>query len=272
MNPSDDRDRTGTLGSVLTFAGQATQRLVEHRGAPRETRYFPTMDDVAAAVLDGTIDLGVLTSETSRTACTDTVARMLGGDRLYVADEILVPYHCALLGKPGTQIADVTYVGGHGSIRQCQEFLRARMPHATAEMHRLNSVEAAREVIAGDGSTAVIATEALASELGLEILERDVDGGAVGGWWALSAQLRITPGADHVALRLDGTPALEAAFSTLARLQMTVRTVTNQPTGELFKYRYLVTARTADGGPVPDEAPIAFGTDLVGVFGSTTVA
>lgn len=272
MSSSDSRYRIGTLGSELTFAGQATARLLERLAVRDEVHYLPTMDDVATAVLDGTIELGVLTSETSRTACTDTAARLLAGDDLFVVEEILVPYHCALLVKAGTRIDDIKHVGGHGSLRQCAQFLATRMPDATVKMHELNSVEAAREVLAGDGSTAVIATEALAAELGLEILERDVDGGAVGGWWALSATLHVPADADHIALRLESSEALERVFAMTAKLGLRIRTVTNQPTGKLFHYRYLVTARTPDGRPVGDAATEAFGSDLIGVFSSTTAS
>jgi prephenate dehydratase len=261
----------GTLGSVLTFAGQATAALLSRRPELGEPAYLPTMDAVVEAVLDGTIDLGVLTSETSRTACTDTVARMLAGDRLYVVDEILVPYHCALQVKPGTRLEQIKHVGGHGSIRQCGDFLRTRLPGVTAAMHRQNSVVAAREVLEGDGSTAVIATEALAAEFGLEILEHDVDGGAVGGWWALSADLRRPDGADHLALRIDGAGALAVAMARLDEAGLVVRTVTNQPTGELFAYRYLLTAHTADGRALDAAIVDAFGDQVVGVFTSTTV-
>lgn len=264
--------RIGTLGSVLTFAGQATASLRSCRAGLGEPTYFPTMDAVVAAVLDGTIHAGILTSETSRTASTDTVARMLAGDPLFVLDEVVVPYHCALLGKPGTTVADVRHVGGHGSLRQCRDFLQSRLPNATTHMHRLNSVEAAREVLDGDGSIAVIATEALAAEFGLEIIERDVDAGAVGGWWALGAALEIAPDADHIAVLVDGPGALAEALAILDRHGLLLRTITNAPTGEIFRYRYLITARAAAGSIVPAPAVTELGTSVVGVFASTTVS
>lgn len=263
--------RVGTLGSVLTFAGQATAALLDHRPDLDSPVYLPTMDAVVDAVLDGTIDLGVLTSETSRTACTDTVARMLGGDQLFVVDEIVVPYHCALLGKPGSRLEDIRHVGGHGSLRQCAEFLRTELPDASVEMHRLNSVAAAREVLDGDGTSAVVATEALATEFGLDVIARDVDGGAIAGWWALARQRRTPAGADHIAVLVDGSEALETSLARIAEHGLRVRTITNQPSGEVFRYRYLVTARTPDGSPVGDAALASFGLELVGVFASLTV-
>lgn len=256
----------GTLGSALTFAGQATRALLQRRPELGEPAYFPTMDDVVAAVLDGRIRYGVLTSETSHTACTDTAARILAGEKLFIADELVVPYRCALLGRPGSRLEDITHVGGHGSIRQCRRFLAERLPHARVEIHRQNSVEAAREVLAGDGSMAVIGTEAAARTLGLDIIESDVDGGSAGGWWALTAALEVAPGADHLAVLVDGAAELDEVLSRLAPLRLAVRTITNAPTGEIFRYRYLVVMHTRDGQPLAEVAVAAFGSRVVGVF------
>ncbi len=260
----------GTLGSELTFAGQATSALLEHRPELAGPVYFPTMDGVVEAVLDGRIDYGVLTSETSHTACTETAARLLAGEKLFIADEIVVPYHCALLGKPGSWLAGITRVGGHGSIRQCRRFLAERLPHAQVDIHQQNSVAAAREVLDGDGSMAVIATEAAARALGLEIIERDVDGGSTAGWWALASTLDIQPGADHLAVRVDGSAELGEILARLAPLGLDIRTITNAPTGELFRYRYLLVLRTRDGGPVSGHAIDTFGPRLVGVFATSS--
>jgi prephenate dehydratase len=263
----------GTLGSDLTFAGQATEELRRHRpGRYAEgTTFLPTMDAVAEAVLARRVDVGVLTSETSRTACTDTAARLLAGEDLHVVDEIVVPYHCALLVRPGTRLEDVTHVGGHGSLRQCRRFLAETLPGASVEMHEHNSVVAGREVLEGDGTTAVVGTLALARELGLKVLARDVDDGALGGWWALSADPAWSADADHVVLRVDGADELESALSLARGAGLTLRTVTNAPSGTLFHYRYLVTLRS-DSGPVPNAALDRFGAALIGAFTSSTAA
>ncbi|MET8053372.1 prephenate dehydratase domain-containing protein [Streptosporangium sp. NPDC005286] len=274
MSGSEHRParRVGTLGSELTFAGQATRVLLGRRPGLGGPEYFPTMDDVVAAVLDGRIDLGVLTSETSNTACTETAARILAGEQLFISDEIVVPYHCALLGRPGSRLDDIRYVGGHGSIRQCRRFLKERLPAATVEIHPQNSVAAAREVLAGDGSMALIGTEAVARALGLDIIERDVDDGSAGGWWALSSALEVSPGADHLAVRVDGGDELDETLALLAPLGLAVRTITNAPTGEIFRYRYLLVLRTRSGEPLTDQAVGAFGSRLVGVFTTSTAS
>lgn len=261
----------GTLGNVLTFAGQATQALRDQHPSryADDTAYFPTMEAVADAALTGVVDVGVLTSETSRTACTDTAARILAGERLFVVDEVLVPYHCALLVRPGTVLDDVRHVGGHGSLRQCRRYLTEHLPSAHVGMHEHNSVVAGREVLEGDGTTAVVGTLALAAELGLEVLAHDVDDGAVGGWWALASGPHWYDGADHVALRVEGADELESALSRAAQSGLRLRTVTNAPTGTLFQYRYLVTMRS-ERGPVSPAALAGFGSALIGAFTSCT--
>lgn len=274
MNGSPDRptSRVATLGSPLTFAGQATEALRRARPAMGEPEFFPTMDEVAAAVLDGRVDYGVLTSETSHTACTETAARILTGEKLFVTDEILVPYRCALLGKPGSRLEDITQVGGHGSIRQCGAFLRERLPNADVQIHLQNSAVAAREVLESDGSRAVIATEAVATELGLEIIERNVDGGSVGGWWVLSATRETPAGADHLAVRVEGADELNAALDRVSELGLSVRTITNAPSGEIFEYRYLLVLRTIAGDALPASTVETFGPAVVGVFSTTSAS
>lgn len=263
--------KLGTLGSPLTFAGQATLALVANGRHDPDIVYFDTMDAVVDGIRDGSVEGGILTSETSNTAATDTVKRMLEGDRLYIAEEIIVPYHCALLVKPGTRLEQIRHVGGHGSIRQCREFLETKLAHATAEMHRKNSVVAAREVLESDGSVAVIATEAVAHELGLEILERDVDGGSAGGWWVLTSSfVEATPAADHLALVVEGQAALDAVVRDLHARGLVVRTITNQPSGEIFEYRYLVTARAGGGRPLTPDQYTSLDADVRGVFTTTT--
>lgn len=261
----------GTLGGPFTFAGQATASLLEARTDYVGPQFFPTMDAVVEAVEDGAVDLGVLTSETSGTAATETVGRLLGGDRLFIVDEIVVPYRCALLVRPGTALDEIRHVGGHGSIRQCGPFLREALPQASVEIHRLNSMQAAREILDGDGTTAVIGTEAVAREFGLEILVRDVDRGSTAGWWALASERRSRPEADHLAVIVEGIDRLSRLLGHLAAVGVAVRSITNGPTGRVFQQRFLVTARTPDASPVPLDALIPFQDEVIGLFTSSTV-
>ncbi|MBL7493511.1 hypothetical protein I6A60_33560 [Frankia sp. AgB1.9] len=262
--------RFGTLGGALTFAGQAASAFAGRHPDLAPPSYLPTMDDVAAAVADGRLDGGLLTSETSNTACTDTFARLLRGDRLFVAAEIVVPYRCALLARPGTALGDVTTVGGHGSLRQCARFLSAHLPGADVRMHGQNSIAAAQEVLAGDGTSAVVGTEALGERFGLEILAHDIDDGSTGAWWVLTPEPVTVPGADHLAVLADGAGALGDVLAPAARLGLRPRTVTNAATGRIFAYRYLVVLATTDGAPlahhVLDELGATGGAQLVGAF------
>ena len=260
--------RLGTLGSELTFAGQAANAFCAQHPGLRTSAYFPTMDEVAAAVADGRVDGGLLTSETSNTAGTDTFARILRGDKLFVAAEIVVPYRCALLGKPGTKPADIKHVGGHGSLKQCGRFLAEQLPQARVEIHRQNSVVAAREVLDGDGTGAVVGTEATAARFGLEILARNIDDGSAGAWWVLTSALRRDPRATHLALRVDGEQQLEQVLGNSREHGLRLRTVTNAPSGELFHYRYLVVLASADGTALAPDVADTFGTDLIGAFTS----
>lgn len=260
--------RLGTLGGELTFAGQAARAFTDLHPQLRAPAYFPTMDEVAAAVLDGRVDGGLLTSETSNTACTDTFTRLLRGEELFVAAEIVVPYRCALMGRPGAELGDITAVVGHGSLRQCTRFLSTHLPGAKVRMHEQNSIAAAHEVLAGDGHTAVVGTLALAARTGLEVMYTDVDDGSTGAWWVLTARPSAGAGADHLALLVDGAAALGDVTAQAARSGLRVRTVTNAATGRLFEYRYLVVLASEDGAPLTDAVLDAFTPRLAGAFTS----
>jgi hypothetical protein len=66
-------------------------------------------------------------------------------------------------------------------------------------MHELNSVAAAKDVMAGDGSMAVVGSQSLPTLVtGLELIASHIDDGAISSWWAVSA----TPMFDEQPTRL----------------------------------------------------------------------
>src|SRR5437762_1768705 len=180
--------------------------------------YLATIDDVWAAVSSGAVDSAVLSSETTNTGLEAIAQRLLAsGTDLYVNGEILVPYHCMLLGKPGTTVDRIRLVLGHGSLVHCRRFLAEQLPLAEVRMHEQNSLAAASEVLAGDGDIAVIGTLLSAETHGLAVVERDVDRGSVGAWWIMSRELRISPRPDVAVVGVSST-AEGALGELLARV------------------------------------------------------
>lgn len=265
--------RVGTLGGPGTFAGQATQVAVERYKEIGAVCYYPTMDAVWAAIASGEVDAGILTGETTHTGFVETGAKLLNPESaFFVAGEVIVPYHCMLLGKPGTTLEQITHIVGHGSLRQCQRFLREKLPSVQVKMHEQNSLAAAREVLEGDGTTAVVGTRRSAEESGLSIIAPDVDEGSEGTWWLFTRRLHVSPDPDVVVVgvRSDNRDTLRKLFVRMQAFALTPRGLATVSQGILFGYAHLV---VLTGRPLPVAAQdLLEGLDgcwLAGAFSST---
>jgi len=268
-----------TLGGPGTFAGQATRLLIAEALNPGGIRYdisyFATMDEVWDAMSAGVVDSGVLTSETTNYGLDEIAARLLGANRdLFVNAEILVPYRCMLLGKPGSATGDIRVVLGHGSLVHCRRYLAAHLPQAEVRMHEQNSLAAAAEVLAADGSVAVVGTIASARKNGLTILARDVDDAAVGAWWLVSRHCRVDPRAEVIAAAVDHS-ARESLVDVMIRARRSglhLRSVTPVAAAGIFRHDVLVVFTVPEGTRVPSADALLNslpGTRLVGAFRST---
>jgi len=178
--------KVGTLGGPATFAGEATDRMRELHpefGAPA---YFLTMDDCWLALKAGTVDVAILGIE--RTGQPHHGQAVISNG-FYVMGLLAQPLNCSLYVKPGTRTEDIRSITGHGSIHQCTSYLDRHFPGVPRKMHALNSVAAAREVMAADGTIAVVGSRSLPRLVdGLEEIAASIDEGAISSWWAVTAK------------------------------------------------------------------------------------
>jgi hypothetical protein len=186
MMVSESKLRVGTLGSAATFAGEATSRMRESHPEYGEPAYFPSMEDCWEALKKGAVDAVVLGVErTGQPHHGDPIV----AQGFYVIGESSQPLECNLYVKPGTKKSDVRKITGHGSILQCKTYLDREFPGIPRERHELNSVEAARDVMAGEGTLAVVGSRSLAHLVtGLETFASDIGDGATCSWWAVSSR------------------------------------------------------------------------------------
>lgn len=263
-----------TLGGPGTFAGQATRAFVTRMPELGPVQYLSSMNEIWAAVSSGAVDSAVLTSETTNSGLEAIAGHLLASETdLYVNGEILVPYHCMLLGKPGTSLDRIRLVLGHGSLIHCRGFLAERLAQAEVRMHDQNSLAAAAEVLAGDGDIAVVGTLLSAETNGLAVLARDIDRGSVGAWWIVSRELRASSRPDVLIVRVNS--AAEGALGgLLGRMQgagLALRGIAAVGSGSIFCYDYLVVSRTTNPSMSPPGALAALtGCRLVGAFESVT--
>lgn len=176
--------RIGTLGSSATFAGEATRRMRELYLEFSEPLYFPSMDDCWKELKAGSVDAVILGAE--RTGQPHHGQAIIAHG-FFVIGELSQPLKCYLYVKPGSTKDRIRRITGHGSIYQCTNYLDREFPGVPREAHGLNSVEAAKAVIAGDGTVAVIGTRSLPLVVkGLQEMAAEIDDGAISRWWAVS--------------------------------------------------------------------------------------
>ena len=261
----------GALGGPGTFASQAAEHLRARYPEWGEICYAPTGDELWTALAEGRLDVLVQTAETDRNGFNAVHARLAApGAPYYVIAEAVVPYACALLGRPGTRLGDVRRVLGHGSIQQCRQYLAEHLPRAEIVVHGENSMAAAREVAEGDGTLAVVGTRITAELNGLVVLAADVDGGSMANFWALATRPCYSdlPTRVVVAGRLGGQGELGDVIGRLTDNGYRLRTVYSRPGGQrLFEYDYVLAFSGAGERGAVEQALAAFPTlRLAGAF------
>lgn len=197
----------GTLGSPATFAGEATRGMRRLYPEFSEPAYFPSMDACWDALAAGKVDAVVLGAERTGQphGCHAVVTR-----GFYVFGEYAQPLACNLYVKPGAKKENIKLITGHGSVFQCTAWLEREFPGVKREAHGLNSVEAAKAMMAGDGSIAVVGSRSLPQLVaGLETRATAIDDGAVSSWWAVSKLPPFTDRPDRLVIAsrcgADGT-------------------------------------------------------------------
>jgi hypothetical protein len=191
----------GALGGPHTFNAQAATRLVRHYPQFGEIVYFPTSEAVMQAALDGRVTAACSQEQTSKDGFHAGMQARIAtpGSRLCVLAEIAQAYHCSLLGKPGARSELVRRILGHtGSVAHSRVWLERNLPEAAIEIVDTNSMGAARAVLDSDGSVASVGSPDLAKQFGLCELAREIDGGSVVNYWAVSVEPLFDPTPDRL--------------------------------------------------------------------------
>lgn len=237
----------GSLGGPETFGGQAALRARACYPAFASTRYFDTAEEALGEGVPWQVDATCVPEQMSRMGfLLPTQRRLLAArERMFVLGNVTHPYHCTLLGRPGSEIADIVTVLGHtGSITQSRPWLEVHLPEATIEIVHTNTLEAGRRAAGGDGSVAVVGTPPLAERLGLVALATDIDGGSVGHYWLLGPEPRFDPSPTWlvVAGTLDHRTDAGSVVAALGADGFTLWSLWTEPVGDrLFHASFVAT-------------------------------
>jgi len=239
---ADKTIRIGTLGSAATFAGEATASMRKLYPEFSEAVYFPSMNDCWLELKRGTVDAVILGVE--RTG-QPHIGYPVIAHGCHVIGEFSQPLNCSLYVKPGTQKSSVRKISGHGSIFQCAVYLERNFPGVPREAHGLNSVAAAKAMLDGDGTLAVVGSSSLPREVsGLETLATAIDDGAIASWWAVANQplFSDTPDIIVIALRCGPDRRLGTLIAAIHETGYVLQTAASFPVNNgLSVYDYILT-------------------------------
>lgn len=260
--------RTGTLGSAGTFAGEAAARMCELYPEFGELSYHPSMEACWEALEKGTVEAIIIGIE--RTGQPHT-GREIIAHRHTVLRQLDMPLACNLYVKPGTRPEAIRKITGHGSLHQCTAYLERHYPKAERVQHHLNSVEAAKEIMAGDGSVAVVGSRSMPKLVpGLHTLAEKIDSGAIASWWGISAKpmLADTPNRIVVTARCGADGALGRLIAALDVQGFTLRTLGSFAVNEgVHVYDYMLTLAGNGRRSAIEQALAGFpGARLAGAF------
>ena len=103
--------------------------------ATRDDTFVPhaTFPAAVRAVEQGDADVAMLPIENVLEGSVTTTLDLLVHDtKLMIAAELVIPINHQLLGKPGTDLAQVEILYGHPqSLGQCRHYIDTHLPHVT---------------------------------------------------------------------------------------------------------------------------------------------
>lgn len=160
-------------------AGTFTEQAALVYDAQAQHLPFATIPAVAQAVESHLADVGIVPIENSiEGTVSSTVDLLIHESNLAIRDEVVLPIEHNLLGRPGTDVADIAEIYSHPqAIGQCRRFLERCFPNAQVHAS-LSTAYAVEEVLKSDRPAAAISTRRAAELYGAEILAsgiQDVD-------------------------------------------------------------------------------------------------
>lgn len=232
------------LGGPNTFGGDAARELCRlYPEFGEDIIYYRTAEE-ALAFEDGKADATCAPQMMQWTGVHPGIQAYIGshGSKLYVVAELVHSYHCSLLVKPGTKLAQVRQVLGHtGSLTQCQQWFAKNLPQAEIVIVDTSSQGAAQSASESDGSIASVGTPGMARQYGLEEAAKEIDGGSAGSYWAISPHAVFSDNPTRLVVtgRFHDDGTLSPLIGALFALGFTLQTTYQAPSGKkLYEYDY----------------------------------
>ena len=235
------RLRIAYLGPVGTFSEQA---VYAHFGHGVEPLPMPSFEEVFRSTEAGSVDFGIVPVENSTEGAVNRSLDLFLQTSLRICGEVSIPIRHHLLTASGTLEGVVRVCAHSQALAQCAGWLDRNLPgiervpvSSNAEGARRAAVEPGTAAIAGDGSLAFYAVQAVAESIQDDPLNRTR--------FALVGRHVCGPsGADQTSLILavpDRAGAVHALIEPLARHGVSMKRFESRPARQgAWEYNFYI--------------------------------
>ena len=173
--------KIGILGPAGTFSEDAAELWLKGRNENLvEMKYYETIFDVSESLLRKEVDYGIVPIENSLEGSVGETLDVLSGENreeIQIVGEVLVPINICLLAQTFKKSLIKTVVSHPHALAQCKPFIRERLKGV--EVKSVDSTASAAKMASQSEEIAALASKAAAQKYGLNILEENVQSGAL---------------------------------------------------------------------------------------------
>ena len=173
--------KIGILGPAGTFSEDAAELWLKGRNENLvEMKYYETIFDVSESLLRKEVDYGIVPIENSLEGSVGETLDVLSGENreeIQIVGEVLVPINICLLAQTFKKSLIKTVVSHPHALAQCKQFIREQLKGV--EVKSVDSTASAAKIASQSEEIAALASKAAAQKYGLNILEENVQSGAL---------------------------------------------------------------------------------------------
>ena len=173
--------KIGILGPAGTFSEDAAGLWLKGRNENLvEMKYYETIFDVSESLLRKEVDYGIVPIENSLEGSVGETLDVLSSENreeIQIVGEVLVPINICLLAQTFKKSLIKMVVSHPHALAQCKPFIRERL--RGVEVKSVDSTASAAKIASQSEEIAALASKAAAQKYGLNILEENVQSGAL---------------------------------------------------------------------------------------------
>ncbi len=173
--------KIGILGPAGTFSEDAAELWLKGRNENLvEMKYYETIFDVSESLLRKEVDYGIVPIENSLEGSVGETLDVLSSENreeIQIVGEVLVPINICLLAQTFKKSLIKTVVSHPHALAQCKQFIREQL--RGVEVKSVDSTASAAKIASQSEEIAALASKAAAQKYGLNILEENVQSGAL---------------------------------------------------------------------------------------------